>query len=130
MCWSRELEALSISSPSYRTEPSISALLRSTRPITVRKVTLLPDPDSPTTPSVLPRSSSKLTPETALTIPSSVRKRVCRSVTSSSATSGAEPDSRVEPRVRDVDEEVEDDHGQRREDDDSDDDGKVVPLRA
>ena len=34
--------------------------------------TLLPEPDSPTIPSVSPRSTSKETPSTALTTPSSV----------------------------------------------------------
>jgi hypothetical protein len=38
----------------------------------VRQVTLLPEPDSPTMPSVLPFSTLKLTPSTALTMPSSV----------------------------------------------------------
>ena len=38
------------------TSPSIMARLVSMRPITVRKVTLLPEPDSPTTPSVSPGS--------------------------------------------------------------------------
>jgi len=38
----------------------------------VRQVTLLPEPDSPTIPSVWPFSTLKLTPSTALTIPSSV----------------------------------------------------------
>ena len=45
----------------------------------VRHVTLLPQPDSPTIPSVLPFSIEKETPSTALTIPSSVRKCVLRS---------------------------------------------------
>jgi hypothetical protein len=44
--------------------------------ITVSAVTLLPQPDSPTTPSVSPRSSAKSTPSTACTIPSSVAKCV------------------------------------------------------
>ena len=35
--------------------------------MTDRAVTLLPQPDSPTTPSVCPRLISKLTPSTALT---------------------------------------------------------------
>ena len=43
-------------------------------PMTVRNVTLLPDPDSPTTPSVSPGMIEKLTPSTALTRPSSVGK--------------------------------------------------------
>ena len=40
----------------------------------VRQVTLLPQPDSPTIPSVLPFSTVNETPSTALTIPSSVWK--------------------------------------------------------
>ena len=44
-------------------------------PMIVRQVTLLPQPDSPTMPRVLPFSTEKLTPSTALTMPSSVRKR-------------------------------------------------------
>ncbi len=36
-----------------------------TRPISARSVTLLPHPDSPTRPSVLPASTSKLTPSAA-----------------------------------------------------------------
>ena len=42
--------------------------------ITERLVTLLPDPDSPTMPRVSPLRSSKLTPSTAFTMPSSVLK--------------------------------------------------------
>ena len=34
--------------------------------MTVRNVTLLPEPDSPTTPSVLPSSSEKFTPDDGL----------------------------------------------------------------
>ena len=61
------------------------ALLRLLSPMIVRQVTLLPQPDSPTIPSVFPRSTEKLTPSTALTTPSSVRKLVRRSRTSRSA---------------------------------------------
>ena len=45
-------------------------------------VTLLPEPDSPTIPSTSPRASSKLTPSTARTIPSSVANWTFRSLTS------------------------------------------------
>ena len=55
-------------------------------PMIVRQVTLLPQPDSPTIPSVWPFSTENVTPSTALTMPSSVRKDVFRSLTSSSAT--------------------------------------------
>ena len=37
--------------------------------MTERDSTVLPEPDSPTMPSVLPRSRLKVTPSTALTIP-------------------------------------------------------------
>ena len=46
-----------------------------------RAVTLLPQPLSPTMPSVRPAWSSKLAPSTALTIPSSAKKYVRRSFT-------------------------------------------------
>ena len=39
-----------------------------------RAVTVLPEPDSPTMPSVWPCSSVKLTPSTALTTPAWVKK--------------------------------------------------------
>ena len=38
-----------------------------------RAVTLLPEPDSPTMPSVSPAATVKLTPSTARTTPSSVK---------------------------------------------------------
>src|SRR5205085_7954462 len=82
------------------------------RPMIVRHVTLFPEPDSPTIPSVFPFSTEKLTPSTALTMPSSVRKYVLRSWTSSSAISGSplcQPDPRIDPRVEKVDDEVEED---------------------
>ena len=49
-----------------------------------RLETLLPEPDSPTTPSVSPRDRVKLTSETAWTTPSAVGKRTVRPRTSSS----------------------------------------------
>src|SRR5579863_980990 len=48
-------------------------------------VTLLPEPDSPTMPSVSPRCRSKLSPLTARTMPSSVAKVTRRSLTASKA---------------------------------------------
>ncbi len=50
-------------------------------------VTDLPQPDSPTIPSVLPTSTSNETPSTAWTAPSRVKKYVFRFATSSSAIS-------------------------------------------
>src|SRR5690242_13725422 len=46
-----------------------------------RAVTLLPQPDSPTIPSVRPANRSKDVPSTARTTPSSAKKCVCRSRT-------------------------------------------------
>src|SRR3954471_15940758 len=54
-----------------------------TSPMMESAVTLLPHPDSPTTPSVRPASSSKLTPSTARNSPASVAKCVLRFLTSS-----------------------------------------------
>src|SRR5512140_14333 len=47
--------------------------------MSARFVTLLPQPDSPTSPSVSPSSRSNETPLTAWTVPSWVRKRTTRS---------------------------------------------------
>src|SRR5258707_12830668 len=47
-----------------------------------RAVTDFPQPDSPTMHSVLPRGMLKLTPLTALTTPSCVKKCACKSLTS------------------------------------------------
>src|ERR671934_2429885 len=90
------------------------------RPMIVRQVTLFPEPDSPTIPSVCPFSIEKLTPSTALTTPSSVLKWVFRSRTSSRATGDRlrQPDSRVDYRIQQIDDEVEDDDRDRPEDDD------------
>ncbi len=67
-------EAVSSSLPSSRISPSILVRNGSCRPRIVRLVTDLPDPDSPTMPSVLPLARSKESPSTALTMPSSVEK--------------------------------------------------------
>src|SRR5437762_531798 len=48
-------------------------------------VTALPQPDSPTMPSVSPAASSKDTPSTACTTPSRVKNCVFRSLTSRSS---------------------------------------------
>ena len=72
-----------MSSPLKSTSPLEIVLIFGLRPMIVRQVTLLPQPDSPTIPRVWPFSTEKLTPSTALTMPSSVRKCVLRSRTSS-----------------------------------------------
>ena len=64
---SRPSNQISLPSP-------ISAGGMSSRRMIVIAVTLLPDPDSPTIPSVCPRPSEKLTPSTAGTVPSMTLK--------------------------------------------------------
>ena len=55
--------------------------------MTARDRTVLPDPDSPTTPRVFPCSSVKETPCTARTLPRLVVKETLRSSTSRSGPS-------------------------------------------
>src|SRR6185369_3108932 len=78
-------DALTISSPSTHISPDICALFRLYRPRTARLVTDLPDPDSPTMPSVFPRSRLYDRPSTDLTRPSSVGKWMHSSRTSRNA---------------------------------------------
>ena len=86
-------------------------------------VTDLPQPDSPTIPSVLPFSTAKLTPSTARTTPSRVKKCVRRSSTSSSAIATLSLRPRVERVAEAVGDEVraQDERGDRdrRDDDDA-----------
>src|SRR5256714_2806509 len=129
----RRLE-LSVSrfSPLKRASPLERLFRFAFKPMIVRQVTLLPEPDSPTMPSVWPFSTEKLTPSTAFTIPSSVRKWVLRSLTSSRAISGppsGEPDPRIDPGVDEIDEEVEDDDRERREHDQPFDGRNVVVVQ-
>ena len=65
--------------------PVMVAFGKRVSPRIVCAVTLLPDPDSPTTPSVFRASSESETPSTAWTTPSIVLKETCRSSISSSA---------------------------------------------
>src|SRR5690625_2321858 len=55
----------------------------STKRMIEREVILFPEPDSPTNPTVLPLGRLKVTPSTALTSCSSVKKDVLKSFTSS-----------------------------------------------
>ena len=66
-----------------RPRPRSAVFLSRVSPSSVIAVTLLPEPDSPTIPSTSPRSSSKSTPSTAWTMPSSVANRTLRPFTSS-----------------------------------------------
>src|SRR6266480_2706573 len=96
-------------------------------------VTDLPDPDSPTMPSVWPRSTSKVSPSTALTTPSPVGKCTRRSRTErnaegtvsvvvSTSMTGlvtlvlAVADARVDECVEDVHEQVSDNECDRGDD--------------
>src|SRR4051812_3361394 len=108
-------ETLSRSVPLYSTSPSKRAFTPRVSPISVIAVTLLPEPDSPTMPSTLPRSSFREMPSTARTIPSSVANWTLRSLTSSrvSGIGLSEPDPRVQIRVGDIDERREDDDERR-----------------
>src|SRR5215813_370521 len=74
-----------------RSRPSNSSLPATMRPggdaMSLRmesEVTLLPQPDSPTTASVSPTDTENETPSTARTTPSRVKKCVCKSSISSS----------------------------------------------
>ncbi len=73
----------SMRSPWNVTSPERSAV-DGRRPMIERDSTDLPQPDSPTSPSVRPRSSVNETPSTAVTTPRGVRNCVRRSATSSS----------------------------------------------
>src|SRR5450759_4660869 len=125
--WFPRISRISSSGMSIRFFPSNVMVPPTMRPgrsmsrMTDSAVTLLPQPDSPTTPSVAPLRMLKLTPSTAFTRPSAVAKCVCRSliwrsVRSSSCltiASGLDP----LPRVEGVPEAVaEEDGGQYEED--------------
>src|SRR4051812_38233617 len=122
-------------SPFHIASPLEIVVLRLFIPMIVRQVTLLPQPDSPTIPRVLPFSTLKLTPSTALTMPSSVRKYVFRSLTSRRAMSSTgrelcQPDTGVDHCIEQVDDEVEDDDDDGREDDHPHDGGDVVIVQG
>src|SRR5260370_11019062 len=78
------------------------------RPMIAIAVTLLPEPDSPTIPTISPGLTVKETPSTARTTPSSVRNETWRSRTSSSGVAGdsGNPHAGVEPRIEDVDDRI------------------------
>src|SRR4051812_14531153 len=92
--------SFSRSSPSKRTSPET---MRpggcGTRPMMLSAVTLLPQPDSPTIPSVRPLPRLKSTPSTARTSPSSESKTVVRPLTSSSVARSDMPGDFVLDRL-------------------------------
>src|SRR6185437_2310615 len=85
-------------------------------------VTDLPQPDSPTIPSVLPLSTVRSTPSTARTTPARVKKWVRRSSTSSSGAISGLLRTRVEGVAEPVCDEVgAEDQGRDRQARDDDD---------
>src|ERR1044072_5814260 len=76
------------STPENITEPSAMRPARSRMRITANEVTDLPEPDSPTIPSVSPLATSILMCCTALTMPRRVENSTVRSLMSSSGTGG------------------------------------------
>ena len=66
--WSRPTRSW----PSNRIRPLAILPGYSIRPMTLRAVTLLPQPDSPTSPRVWPWATANETPSTAWTTPSAV----------------------------------------------------------
>src|SRR5580692_10500174 len=108
-----------ISLPRKRIDPATMRAGSSSRFMIDLAATLLPDPDSPTIPSVSPRFSVKLTPSTARTTPASVKNQVRRSLTCSNGSApvgistlgiSASSRMRVEPIAKTVADEVEADH--------------------
>src|SRR6516225_10336407 len=76
---------VSTSWPSTRTLPVIRARRGGNRRINARRVTVLPEPDSPRMHSTSPGCTRKLTPFTACTVASRVTKLTVRSDTSANA---------------------------------------------
>src|SRR5260370_19877575 len=74
-----------------RTWPAVTRALSGSRRIRAIAVTLLPLPDSPTTPRVRPGRTSKLTPLTASNEPRRVSKATVRSLTERSGDSSIRP---------------------------------------
>src|SRR3954452_14944612 len=96
--------------PSKMISPEMRALEARVSPISVIEETDLPEPDSPTIPSVSPLSTEYEMPSTAFTTPSSVSKWTRRSLISSRGIRRPlVADPRVEEGVGDVDEQVEHD---------------------
>src|SRR4051794_11413153 len=134
------------SAPSSQISPVTLARLPLCSPMMARLDTLLPEPDSPTMPSVLPRSRVKLSPFTAFTRPSSVGKCTCRSLSSKNGLpvrsaeavvvtvsvtcrlldGSGQPHARVDEGVQDVDDHVGEDDEDGGEQDHAHDRGQVV----
>src|SRR6266550_2765153 len=117
------------STPSNMIRPEMFVVGDRVRPRMVMLATLFPQPDSPTIPSVWPRSTAKDAPSTAFTTPSSVSKWTLRSWISSRLTSASlVPHPRVEVGIGDVDDQVEDDDEEGAEQGHALDHGQVGAL--
>src|SRR3954447_16734015 len=133
--------AVTSSWSSSQISPVTLALLRARcRPSIASEVTLLPEPDSPTMPSVLPFSSEKVEPLTAWTMPSSVSNRTLRSLTSrngrgvtwpmDNGSPSAQPHARVDDAVQQVDDQVHEDDEERGKQGDTEDHRQVIGADA
>src|SRR6266545_4251524 len=107
------------SRPSNIARPDCTCPLRASKPSTASEVTLFPQPDSPTMPSVSPRAMSNEMPLTAYTVPRRVENSTRRSSTLRSDSLAATK-LRVERLAQAVADEVEpedrDDDGDTRND--------------
>src|SRR5919205_274803 len=88
------------SRPSKRAVPERTRPARGRRPSSASAVTLFPQPDSPTMPSVSPGPISKEIPFTACTVPPPVQKWTRRSSTLKRASSGTAEDAPAEEPER------------------------------
>src|SRR5712671_1638369 len=114
------------SRPRSSTSPSTTAFGSRISRITAIIETVLPDPDSPTTPTTSPSPTESERRSTARTIPFSVRNETRRSRTSSNGSVTAHP--RVEPRVDQVDERIREHHEECGVDHGGEDHGEVEVL--
>src|SRR5439155_9100080 len=93
LSWSR-------SRPSKRAEPERTRPARGRSPTSASAVTLFPQPDSPTMPSVSPGPMSNEIPFTACTVPPPVQKWTRRSSTAKRGASGTTEDAPAEEPER------------------------------
>src|SRR6201991_2828333 len=123
---------------SSQISPVTLALLRvRCRPRMPSEVTLLPEPDSPTMPRVLPFSSVNEDSVTAWTMPSSVSNRIVRSFTSRKGRGvgvpmdirlplSGQPHARVDHAVHEVDDEISENNEERCDQRDAQDNRQIV----
>ena len=113
-----------------RRAPRSSRSVLGFSPMIVRQVTLLPEPDSPTMPSVLPSLDRERDAVDRLH-DAVVRLEVGPEVVDlEESASSVEADARIDEGVGNVDHDVEDDDAERREDDDALDHRQVEVSRA